>query len=68
MISILPDLSSWSFSGTGPCGANTCNRWELKIRNYNKTGIYEFLETNGTPYVFIMTGFKISFFYIFLIK
>jgi len=63
LVSILPDLSSWSFKGTKSLDKITCDVWQQRVTNFNKTAVYTMYLNSKTlePVELVLDGYDFIF-------
>jgi len=63
LVTLLPDLSSWTFMGTKLIHGFNCNNWQKKVKNFNTTAEYNMYinAADNTPVQLHLFGYDFIF-------
>eukprot|EP00028_Trichosphaerium_sp_Am-I-7-wt_P014272 CAMPEP_0168508318 /NCGR_PEP_ID=MMETSP0405-20121227/47_1 /TAXON_ID=498012 /ORGANISM="Trichosphaerium sp, Strain Am-I-7 wt" /LENGTH=256 /DNA_ID=CAMNT_0008525439 /DNA_START=39 /DNA_END=806 /DNA_ORIENTATION=+ len=61
MVTVLPDLSTWTYAGKSKQRNIMCDTWTQTVTNFNKTAHYYFYESEGVPVKLYLEGYDFVF-------
>lgn len=63
MVTLLPDLSTWSYQGVHNIDGTPCTAWETSVKDLNRTAVYVMFVNQATdsPVQLILSGYDFVF-------